>query len=65
MSSEFENKEKRFEIAKMILEAYKTSNFEILYDLFANDIKWCSQWVVPDREGKDVVTKYYDKKKKL
>ena len=56
------NKEKYVEIAKKIIKAYEQADFTELYLLFSEDILWCSQWVVPDRKGKDDIIKYYDEK---
>lgn len=56
------NKETYVEIAKKIIKAYEQADFTELYPLFSEDILWCSQWVVPDRKGKEKIIKYYDEK---
>ena len=55
-------KETYVEIAKKIIKAYGQADFKELYPLFSEDILWCSQWVVPDRKGKEKIIKYYDEK---
>ena len=56
------NKETHVEIAKKIIKAYEQADFTELYQLFSEDILWCSQWVIHDRKGKDDIIKYYDEK---
>ena len=56
------NKKTYVEITKKIIKAYEQADFTELYSLFSEDILWCSQWVVPDRKGKDNIIKYYDEK---
>ena len=56
------NKKIYVEIAKKIIKAYEQADFKELYPLFSEDILWCSQWVIPDRKGKEEIIKYYDEK---
>lgn len=58
------SKETRVKIAKEIIKAYESADFTNLYPLFSDDILWCSQWVIPDRKGKEEVVNYYDEKAK-
>ena len=50
--------------AEKILDAYLTSCFESLYDLFSEDIRWTSFWAMEPRAGKQVVVDYFDEKGK-
>ena len=59
------NKETYVEIAKKIIKAYEQADFTKIYPLFSEDIVWCSQWVIPDRKGKEEIIRYYDEKSKL
>lgn len=56
------NKDTYVEMAKKIIKAYEQADFTELYPLFSEDIIWCSQWVIPDRKGKEEITRYYDEK---
>ena len=47
------DKEYQVECAKKIIKAYETADFTELYKIFSEDILWYSQWVVPDRKGKE------------
>ena len=45
-----------------IIHAYETGNFDILYDDFADDIQFHSQWVLEPMLGKDALINYYNGK---
>ena len=47
-----------------IIEAYRTGEFEKIYDFFADDIQFHSQWVLNPLVGKDAVVDYFDRKGK-
>ena len=45
-----------------IIHAYETGNFDILYDDFADDIQFHSQWVLEPLIGKKALIDYYNGK---
>ncbi len=45
-----------------IIEAYHTGRFDILYDMFDDEIQFHSQWVLESMTGKRTVIDYFDKK---
>lgn len=45
-----------------IIHAYETGNFNILYDDFADDIQFHSQWVLEPMIGKEALIDYYNRK---
>lgn len=47
-----------------IIQAYETGFFDSLYDLFADDIQFHSQWVLEPMVGKSALIDYFDGKGK-